>query len=793
MRYRCNYNFNFERNLFIAALVALIWGSQPGCSRGPGTHRNGQDRALPSSAGMVGPDAGDPRTEGDIPASFGSLQEAGRALEAGEIEEAAKMLRAQGGAEEDSPPALLLRARFAAVQGNVEEAVRLYHRMTDRVPEFERQRVEDLATVLGQAGRPGEAAAQLRTLLDTERGLSPEARAAIMKKRAAWLVAAEALDEGVGAYEKAVESARSPKERDSLKLALAKTLVLAKQTDRARTLLENLALKGASGKVMVEARAALKEGGMSPRWSVDERLDRANRLIGFRSFDEAFDTLAPLQSGVGKSEGDWLRANILYKRRGHYKEAMAALKPIASGNGPHADEARFLEARALSRVDRDGEAILAYRRYARRTNNVNRATEARFLAARLEFYLGRHQQALNAIEQLVGTGQGGQKGPIKGPGRKRDAHFLAGLSAILIDKPAVAESHLAAASKGSDNAEVLARNAYWLAVARTMGNQKGAADDLRAICKEDVTGWYARFAAGRLAKQNLELGPCELSSLASGSASDKASTIGFRILTDAELDSLEKLSTLAALYARAGFYRDAANTLSEVEKRGEVALPDAEWIAHYNRLDAPHFAIRRAAVALSWPPKPEERWLALAAYPAPLGDLVRDMEKKHGLPSLLLYAIARKESLFDPKAVSWVGAMGLMQMMPKTYEANRKRAGLPRLKEGELPGPEDSIVVASEEFADLFKQFNGSLPLAIMAYNAGPHSVNRWLARSGGLPLDMFVEKAGFVETRNYVRRVMKNLVRYRQLYGEPIPELPKTAEKITPKRGAAIGANKGN
>lgn len=791
MRYGWNYSFNFARNLFITASMTLVFMGPLGCSRGPGPQRSAPDRILPRTGDEVGSDGGDGGVQGAFPSRYDALQDAGRALEAGKVAEAERRLRAAGGIQGESPPARLLRARLALLRGNAEEAIRLYHRMTDQVPAFERRRVEALAEALDQAGRPEDAASQIGVLLDSEKPLSDPERAAILKKRAAWLVAAGETGQGIQTYKDAVERAGSPKDRDVLRLELAKTLMLDKRSKQARPILEELALKGASGMIMTEARAALKEGGISPRWSVEERLERANRLIGFRAFDEALDTLEPLQSGNGKSEGDWLRATILYKRRGHYKEALAAFQPIAAGSGPHADEARFLGARALSRLDRDQEAILAYRRYAKQTRNASRATEARFLAARLEFYLGRHQQTLIALEQLVGTGRGDQNTRIKGPGRKRDAHFLAGLSAILVDKPQVAEPHMVAASKGSDNAEVLARNAYWLAVARIMAKKKGAPDDLRAICEEDVTGWYARFAARRLSAQNLELGPCALPSLSTGSDSFRAANIASRTLTDEELDTLEKLSSLAALYARAGFYRDAANALSEVEKSGEVALPDAEWIAHYNRLDAPHFAIRRAAVALTWPPGPDERWLAAASYPTPLADLVRDMEKQHGLPSLLLYAIARKESLFDPKVVSRVGAMGLMQMMPKTYEANRKRVGLPKLKEGELPGPEDSIMVASEELADLFNQFGGSLPLAIMAYNAGPQAVNRWLARSGGLPLDVFVEKVGFVETRNYVRRVMKNLVRYRQLYGEPMPGLPMRAGKVVPKKNGDAGAGK--
>ena len=288
------------------------------------------------------------------------------------------------------------------------------------------------------------------------------------------------------------------------------------------------------------------------------------------------------------------------------------------------------------------------------------------------------------------------------------------------------------------------------------------------------------MSAKRLVDAKEPLGPCDIApfgwSLLDQTDGTKGAVEKAAAKPKASTMPIQTISRLASLFKRAGFLREAADALHREEERGTVKLDIEAWVTHYRALDAPHFAIRQASRGLSWPPEKEERWRAQAAYPAPYRNLVRKMERDLNLPSLLIYAIARKESLFNPNAVSRVGAMGMMQMMPRTYESNRKRAGLPPLGEDELPGPEASICAASHELKVLLDQFDNSLPLAIMAYNGGPRAVSRWLARSGGLPLDVFVEKAGFVETRNYVRRVMKNLVRYRQLHGEPLPSLPVLA-----------------
>jgi soluble lytic murein transglycosylase len=329
-----------------------------------------------------------------------------------------------------------------------------------------------------------------------------------------------------------------------------------------------------------------------------------------------------------------------------------------------------------------------------------------------------------------------------------------------------AELHFLAASHKTRNQNVLARNRYWTAVAKVAGGKRSGFDLLRDICQDDPTTWYARLAARRLSDANQTSGPCTLSRAKSKKGSG----------TPAK--QLAELSSLAAFLARTGFYREAAKVLKGVEDSKTVEATARDWVTNYNALDAPQYAVRRASIGLKWPAKPEENWRISAAYPSPYKKLVQETEDKHNLPTSLIYAIARKESLFDPHALSWVGAMGLMQMMPRTYDANRKKAGLPALEKDQLPGPEASIQSAGFELAALLERFDGSLPLAIMAYNGGGAAVSRWLERSGDLPLDVFVEKAGFAQTRNYVKRVYKNLNCYRQLEDLPPPTLPRTATR---------------
>jgi len=78
--------------------------------------------------------------------------------------------------------------------------------------------------------------------------------------------------------------------------------------------------------------------------------------------------------------------------------------------------------------------------------------------------------------------------------------------------------------------------------------------------------------------------------------------------------------------------------------------------------------------------------------------------------------------------------------------------------------------LGSNHIERLINYYDGSYPLAVAAYNAGPGNVNRWLRengdpRRGGISWTEWIEKIGFFETKNYVQRVLENAVVYEHLY----------------------------
>ncbi len=136
----------------------------------------------------------------------------------------------------------------------------------------------------------------------------------------------------------------------------------------------------------------------------------------------------------------------------------------------------------------------------------------------------------------------------------------------------------------------------------------------------------------------------------------------------------------------------------------------------------------------------------------------------NGADPYLLLAIAKKESAFDPNAISIAHAQGLMQLNPDTA-AKIDPASVPRLLE-----PEINVQMGSRYVNELLKKLNGNIALVIAAYNAGEDPVLRWKKR---YPMDeaiLFLDLIPYRETREYVGYVLANYYWYRRLYKETAP-----------------------
>jgi soluble lytic murein transglycosylase len=133
----------------------------------------------------------------------------------------------------------------------------------------------------------------------------------------------------------------------------------------------------------------------------------------------------------------------------------------------------------------------------------------------------------------------------------------------------------------------------------------------------------------------------------------------------------------------------------------------------------------------------------------------------------LVLAVIRQESAFDQKAQSSAGALGLMQLMPRTAKHIAKKLQLPYSDAKLTKDPTYNVRLGRAYLGNLLDGFGGSYILAIASYNAGPARVQSWLSEYGdprdrGVDAVDWIETIPFPETRNYVQRVLENLQIYR-------------------------------
>nr|WP_232314320.1 murein transglycosylase [Grimontia marina] len=153
--------------------------------------------------------------------------------------------------------------------------------------------------------------------------------------------------------------------------------------------------------------------------------------------------------------------------------------------------------------------------------------------------------------------------------------------------------------------------------------------------------------------------------------------------------------------------------------------------------------------------------------------------KERDLPLTTLLALSRQESAFYARAVSPVGARGLMQLMPATAKETSKKLGFRYLGKSTLNDPGINIRLGSGYLRMLLDQFDENRILAFAGYNAGPHRANRWLEKSdGNLDAIAFIEAIPFRETRGYVQNVLMYDIYYSKLLGQKLQFLTESESK---------------
>lgn len=152
--------------------------------------------------------------------------------------------------------------------------------------------------------------------------------------------------------------------------------------------------------------------------------------------------------------------------------------------------------------------------------------------------------------------------------------------------------------------------------------------------------------------------------------------------------------------------------------------------------------------------------------------------KKQNINPAWAFAVIRQESAFTSDAQSHAGAMGLMQLLPRTARRVALSMRIPMRNRSVLLNSDTNIQLGVSYLRKVQDRYNGHPVLATAAYNAGATHVKRWLPEQASLPADIWIELVPFEETRNYMKRVLTYTVIYEQRLGlSPVPLL----DRMTP------------
>ncbi|WP_036482111.1 transglycosylase SLT domain-containing protein [Myxosarcina sp. GI1] len=228
-----------------------------------------------------------------------------------------------------------------------------------------------------------------------------------------------------------------------------------------------------------------------------------------------------------------------------------------------------------------------------------------------------------------------------------------------------------------------------------------------------------------------------------------------------------------------GQTRDAWTLLqAEIERASQLSVAE-QFTESLLQLELGQIATGiEQILALREREEPQERqeWQALrqtAAYwyglfPFAYQQQILQAARQEAINPLLVIAVMRKESTFNPQVSSKVGAVGLMQIVPPTAQWVAEQTNL---SDYSLTNSTDNINIGTWYLAYNHQRYNNSSLLAIASYNAGTGNVSQWLQNYDIADRDRFIEQIPFPETQDYVEGVFGNYWNYLRLYSPQIKD----------------------
>jgi soluble lytic murein transglycosylase len=517
------------------------------------------------------------------------------------------------------------------------------------------------------------------------------------------------------------------------------------------------AVSGRTGEALAAARSAWTEADLGSddeqtifsRYGSSFTAEDHDRRVDSLLFAKKPDDAARFYSYTTPERRAAFAARIAMQRGSSDAEALyqPVIGQVTSDAGLMMDRARYLRDRNYPQAARD----LAARQhnFTYRPADPERFYEMLLLLANDAAQDRQWQTAYNIAMHLsdaLPPGTDISQQPIGVRDNYTSLTWLAGSIALdRLNRPSSAVWMYDAYARGGHSLQVQTKGYYWAGRAALAARQMPEANAYfqRAAAYPDL--FYGQLALERLGR-SVTAPPASVSASVATPAQRSAFT------SNRLVQAVRIMQQAGSAAERTQFTRALAESLDTDVDRGLAV----ELGTQLGKQDLPVWVSRMARVKGSM-------FYVRQAYPTLSSSVSSNIWS-------LANGITRQESSFDPYAVSHAGARGMMQLMTGTAREQANKMSVSYDGYRLISDPNYNVMIGSAYFQRMLNNWNGSVPLAVAAYNAGSGNVRKWINRYGDPrgQVDMlkWIEAIPYVETKAYVQRVIENSVVYDSMRG---------------------------
>jgi soluble lytic murein transglycosylase len=441
-----------------------------------------------------------------------------------------------------------------------------------------------------------------------------------------------------------------------------------------------------------------------------------------------------LGTGLGDPTDNFSYGSMLYRLR-RFADAAAQFDRVR--NPPRlAAAAQYQVARAQIALGNTEEGRTTLRRITTAYATDTSAASALLLLADLATDDNRDQDARQALVTLLKRFPTGR--------HATNARFRAGMiSYIQGDRKMAAAQFDTLVARDANSSEALAAG-YWAGRSyAALGDKLKSRARWRSVIKQDPLSYYAVMSAKRLDTTLVVRDPSPSVPPRIGAIDSISGRVA--ALKDVGMD------------VEAGFEND--KLFRDALSNPNLLVAAASALAGSDQASRSIALGKRAIDDLGGTPANYRLY-----FPVLERQTLISSSRENGLDPVLVAALIRQESNFNPLATSPVGARGLMQLMPDVGRSLASSRGITPWNPDMLYEPATNIKLGTAHLSTLMRKYPDVVK-SLAAYNAGESRVAKWSTKTGAADPEVFTERIPFVETRDYVRTILRNRAYYQSLY----------------------------